>query len=88
MHLEGCHMCRKSPEPTEAMTVDFNSVDLRSIFQGRFILVVHTSVSDSTINGFSGPGAVGNHEIKQYDDNPTQIVFLVKEANQTVLVGT
>ena len=84
MHLEGCNMCRSSPFPTEAMTVNFLCRTLCAEFQGKFKFVVHTASHSGASNGFVE--GKGRSVPVQYDDNPTQIVFDVEKQNPGTLV--
>ena len=89
MHLEGCHMCRSSPDPIDAMTVDFNSNNPRTWFQGRFNFVIHAACttflsSNGMTNRYEGTNGLGD-KIK-YDDNPAQLIFTLKDQQNELMV--
>ena len=71
-------MCRSSPFPTDAITVDFIRKSLCSEFQGKFKFVVYTQSIDHTASNGFVEGKGRNVPVK-YDENPTQIMFDVEK---------
>ena len=43
MHLDGCHLCRSSPYPTAAMTMNAKTESIRSHFHGRIDITIHAA---------------------------------------------